>query len=100
MKKNLRRAVVITGASAAMILIPAGVAFAATNGHGPHRTGDPAATCTYDQDQLRLRDGTGVRHDQQSTTAGQGSSYQSGPMDGSGPTSVRPLDGTGNQWGR
>ena len=108
MTKNLRRTALIAGASAALVLVPAGVAFAAAgNGNGPHRSGDPAVTCPYDQDrqQLRLHDGTGPRHDEMHPTTGAtagatAGGYQSGPVDGSGPLAERPLDGTGNQWGR
>jgi hypothetical protein len=105
MTKNLRKTALVAGASAVLVLVPAGVAFAAGNGNGPHPNGDPAATCTYDQQRqhLRLQDGTGPRHDQMqtgSTTGVTPGGHQSGPMDGTGPQADRPLDGTGNQWGR
>lgn len=107
MTKKLRRTALIAGASAALVLVPAGVAFAAAgNGNGPHRTGDPAVTCPYgqDHDQMRLRDGTGPQHMKvqsgTETRAPARGGHQSGPMDGTGPQADRPLDGTGNQWGR
>ncbi len=98
MRKNLRTAAVVGTAAAGLILIPAGIAYA-SGGQGPHRSGDPASTCTYDQQQDRqqLRDGTGVQHPVQAAPVG--AAHQSGPLDGSGPQADRPLDGTGNQWG-
>ena len=97
MRKNLRIATV-AAAAAGLILIPAGIASATGNGEGPHRNGDRDATCTYDQqqDRLHLQDGTGVRHNTPASTVGNG--HQSGSLDGTA-QAVRPLDGTGHQWG-
>jgi hypothetical protein len=88
----------VAGATAAIVLIPAGTALAV--GYGPHGNPDPSAACTQDQqrDQSRLHDGTGARHDRQSANGQHG--YQSGAMDGPGAVGVRPLDGSGNHWGR
>ena len=96
----MRRTMLVAGATAGLILVPTGLAVAANNGNGPQRNGDSVATCTYDQnrEQLRLRDGTGVRHDTQVVTPTQAAGHRSGPMDGSGPQADPALDGTGNQW--
>ena len=99
MKKTLKRTAVITGILVA-VTVPAGVAVAAA---GPGPSANPAATCTYDQQRLQVRDGTGPQHevragDQASGTHGE--AYQAGPQDGTGPQADRPLDGTGNQFGR
>jgi hypothetical protein len=101
MKKTLKRTAVVGGIALALT-VPAGVALAAAQ---PGPAGNGSATCTYDQDRdrLQLRDGTGPRHDAvvSGTTIGANAhSYQAGPLDGSGPRADRPLDGTGNQFGR
>lgn len=104
MRKNLRTAAIVATASAGLVLLPAGIAYAAGNGNGnssgPHGTGDRTGTCTHDQqqDRLHLKDGTGPRHAVQTSTATTG--HRSGRADGNGPQAVRPLDGTGNRWGR
>ena len=58
--------------------------------------------CTCDQNRVRLQDGTGKVAVPNSPSPGPSSGYQhmSGPQDGTGPQADRPLDGTGNQWGR
>jgi hypothetical protein len=99
MKKILKRTAVVGGLALALA-VPAGVAYAATQ---PGPAGNGSATCTYDQDRLQLRDGTGPQHEavvSGAAVTGTGHSYQAGPLDGSGPRADRPLDGTGNQFGR
>jgi hypothetical protein len=101
MKKILKRTAVVGGIALALT-VPAGIAYAAAQ---PGPAGNGSATCTFDQDRdrLQLRDGTGPRHDATVSGAavtGNGHSYQAGPLDGSGPLADRPLDGTGNQFGR
>lgn len=101
MTKILKKTAVAAGIVLA-VSVPAGVAYAASQ---PGSPGNGTATCTYsqDRDQLQLRDGTGPRHDaivSGSVVAGSGHAHQSGPLDGTGPLADRPLDGTGNQFGK
>ncbi len=101
MTKILKKAAIVSGIVLA-VSVPAGVAYAAVQ---PGSPGNGTATCTYnqDRDRLQLRDGTGPRHDaivSGAAVTGSGHAYQSGPMDGSGPLADRPLDGTGNQFGK
>ena len=99
MRKNLRRTALIGGVATVAILVPTGVALAATSGPGPGPNSETVATCTHDQDRDRLRDGTGPLHEQQATTDGPAYGYRSGPQDGTGPRAERPLDGSGNMRG-
>lgn len=99
MRKNLRRAALIGGVATVAIMVPTGVALAATSGPGPGPNRDPVATCTHDQDRDRLRDGTGPVHEQQPTTDGVAYGHRSGAQDGTGPRAEGPLDGAGNMWG-
>ena len=96
MRRNIRRAALVAGVAAIAVLVPTGVALADNGGPGPGPNGDSVATCTNDQQ--RLRDGTGPRHDEQSAEA-QPYGHRSGPQDGTGPRTDRPLDGTGHMWG-
>ena len=99
MKKTLKRTAVITGILVA-VTVPAGVAVAAA---GPGPSTDPAATCTYDQQRMQARDGTGPRHETRvgdQAIGDYGKAYQAGPQDGTGQQADRPLDGTGHQFGR
>jgi hypothetical protein len=99
MKEILKRTAMVTGVLVA-VTVPAGVAFAAT---GPGPSANPPATCTYDQQRLRLHDGTGLQHAARAdaqTSGSYGDANQAGPQDGTGPLADRPLDGTGNQFGR
>lgn len=95
--------VLAAGAVTAAVLVPSGVALAATNGPGPGNVPAVTQTCTGDHQMLQLRDGTGWRHTADGTTvqlgSAQGHQHMSGPQDGSGPRVDRPMDGTGNQWG-
>ena len=91
------------GGVALAVLVPSGVALAATTGPDPGNSPAMTQTCTGDHQMLQLRDGTGWRHTVNSTTvqlgSGQGHQYMSGPQDGTGPQADRPMDGTGHQWG-
>ena len=94
-------------------LAPAGVAAAAPR-HAPgaapqataQSTGDQTRLrlqdCTRDQTRLRLQDGSAKTAVPNSPVPGRSDGHQhmSGPQDGTGPQADRPLDGTGNQWGR
>jgi hypothetical protein len=95
------RKAVVAGAVGLAVLVPSGVALAATTGpgSGPAVTG----TCTGDHQMLQLRDGSGWRHmtvDGTTVQPGSGAGHQhmSGPRDGSGPRADRAMDGTGQQW--
>jgi hypothetical protein len=101
MTKAFKTAAVAGGILLA-VSIPAGIAYAAAQ---PQPAGNGTATCTYDQDRdrLQLRDGTGPRHDTMVSSThgtGGGHAYHAGPLDGTGPRADRPLDGTGNHFGK
>jgi hypothetical protein len=85
------------------ILVPSGVALAATTNPGPGNAPAVTGTCTGDHQMQQLRDGTGWRHTADGTTvqpgSGNGQQHMSGPQDGTGPRADRPMDGTGHQWG-
>ena len=91
------------GGVALAVLVPSGVALAATTDPGAANTPAVTRTCTGDQQMLQMRDGTGWRHTADSSTVqpGSGPGYQhmSGPQDGTGPRADRPMDGSGHQWG-
>ena len=97
---------VLAASSVALaVLVPSGVALAATNSNTPGTGAAVTRTCTGDQQMLRLRDGTGWRHtttagDTVTVSPGQGYQhrYMSGPQDGSGPQANPALNGTGYQW--
>ena len=82
-------------------LVPASVVSAAPR-HAPATPSQATTQCSGDQTRLRLQDGTGKVAVPNSPSPGPSSGYQhmSGPQDGTGPQADRPLDGTGNQWGR
>lgn len=95
----------VVSVMAAGVLVPGGVAVAATTGTTGSPTTTTAPVCNGDHQMLRLHDGTGWRHttaDGTMMTVQPGAGYQhrSGPQDGTGPMADRPMDGTGQQWGR
>lgn len=85
------------GALTLALLVPAGAAVAA-NGSTP-------STCTGDQRQEQVHDGTQAgqmaQHQYGRSQADQNgmAGHRSGPQDGSGPQADRPMDGTGFRWG-
>lgn len=93
------RKALVAGAVGLAVLVPSGVAMAATAapGNGPSAV---TATCTGDHQMQRLHDGTGWQHmsADRPEQAAAGHQHMSGPQDGSGPQADRPLDGSGHQW--
>ncbi len=80
----------VAGAVGLAVLVPSGVALAATPDPGTRPA--VARTCTGDQQMLQLRDGTGWRH-----TAADGTTVQPGSGHAHQHRSG-PQDGTGMQW--
>lgn len=103
--RRLHKVLAASGVALA-VLVPSGVALAATSNpatNNPNNGAAVARTCTGDQQMLRLRDGTGWRHTAADgttvqVTPGAGHQYRNGPQDGSGPRAYGPMDGTGFQW--
>ena len=96
--RNWKKALVSGGLTLALV-VPAGVAVAATTSGGTANPNTSAPVCNGDHVMLRLHDGTGWRHVAGSTQAsGGGYQHKSGPQDGSGPRAAPALDGTGQQW--
>ncbi len=82
------------GGVALAVLVPSGVALAATTDPGSGHAPAVTRTCTGDHQMKQMHEGTTVQ-----PGSGQGHQHMSGPQDGSGPRADRPMDGTGHQWG-